>query len=110
MITIIKQFNYNNTFSLSVVLMITLLSCTSKKQSEPTQSQDTLKYATGFSWRSEGNIKYVTVNYPYQGATEGYQYVLVPNDEEVPAHDNRMQVIRTPIKTIVCTSTTHIPL
>jgi len=111
MITIIKRLNYNSTFSLAVVLWVTLLlSCTSKRQSEPKQSQDTLKYATGFSWRNEGNIKYVTVNYPYQGASEGYQYVLVPNNEEVPAHDNRMQVIRTPIKTIVCTSTTHIPL
>jgi iron complex transport system substrate-binding protein len=92
------------------VCIFFMFSCTSKKSNRAVSQQGSLKYASGFSWRSEGNVKHVTVNYPYPGATEGYQYMLVPLDEKVPAHDDKTQVIRTPIKTIVCTSTTHIPL
>ncbi len=86
-------------------------SCTSKKVNDRAESKlVSLKYATGFTWRHSGNVKYVTVNFPYPGATEGYQYMLVPADEPVPAHEDKIQVIRTPVKTVVCTSTTHIPL
>ncbi|MCW5909431.1 MAG: ABC transporter substrate-binding protein [Cyclobacteriaceae bacterium] len=70
----------------------------------------TIKYATGFSLRSEGNVHFVSINSPYPGAKETYQYLLVPHGEEVPDHNDATAVIRTPVKTIVCTSTTHIPL
>ena len=93
------------------VFVLFVLSCTSKREVNKTESQSVLlKYASGFTSRQDGNVKYVTVNYPYPSATEGYQYMLVPADEKVPVHENYIQVIRTPIKTIVCTSTTHIPL
>ena len=100
-----------NTSYILLVIILSATSCTSKKEtSQVVSSESSLKYASGFSWRSNGNVKYVTVNYPYQGATEGYQYMLVPDGEEVPGHDEKIQVIRTPVKKIVCTSTTHIPL
>lgn len=82
----------------------------SKKNLAENPSEVPLKYAQGFSVKREGNIKRVTVNYPYQGATEGYTYLLVPKGEEVPPHDEKIQTIITPIDKIVCTSTTHIPL
>ena len=69
-----------------------------------------LKYATGFKVTYTGNVKWVDVNYPYQGATSGYQYLLVPKGDSIPAHDKDTQVIIIPIESIVCTSTTHIPL
>ncbi len=100
----------NSSYLLLVFILLTS-SCASKKENNPSVSrQSSLKYASGFTWLSEGNVKYVTVNYPYQGATEGYQYMLVPDKEAVPDHDEKTQVIRTPINKIVCTSTTHIPL
>ena len=115
MISIIRNFIVCRAIEKwSCILLISILlasSCTSKK--ETSQADDTvtsLKYASGFSWRHVGPVKYVTVHYPYPGATEGYQYLLVPDGEEVPDHDEQIQVIRTPIKKIVCTSTTHIPL
>jgi iron complex transport system substrate-binding protein len=101
----------HNSNYLLLAFILLASSCTSKKENNPALSrQSSLKYASGFTWRSEGNVKYVTVNYPYQGATEGYQYMLVPDDEAVPDHEEKTQVIRTPINKIVCTSTTHIPL
>lgn len=99
-----------------IVAIILLLSaglmmrCTSSQHETSTTAYDTLKYATGFSVQTEGNIHYVSINSPYPGAKEKYQYLLVPHTEEVPDHNTTTTVIRTPIKNIVCTSTTHIPL
>lgn len=57
-----------------------------------------------------GNSKLVEVTYPYQGATSGYKYLLVPRGETVPEHGSDTRVIFIPLRSIVCTSTTHIPL
>lgn len=94
-----------------IMLIMILMSCTSRnKIDQVSGTTSALKYAEGFAVRYDGSIKYVTVNYPYPGATEGYQYMLVPQGEEIPEHDEKVQVVRTPVKSIVCTSTTHIPL
>jgi iron complex transport system substrate-binding protein len=70
-----------------------------------------LKYATGFSIQElEGGNKLVEVGYPYQGAKSGYKYLLVQKGNEIPKHDKDVEVIKIPIESIVCTSTTHIPL
>src|SRR5579859_6179019 len=70
-----------------------------------------IKYAKGFTIQelSEGS-KLVEVNYPYQGAKSGYKYLLVQKGVPVPAHSQDVTVIPIPIGSIVCTSTTHVPL
>lgn len=70
----------------------------------------TLKYAEGFKVSTLDKAKLVEVTYPFQGATSGYKYLLVPKGEAIPEHDDKTRVIRIPLETIVCTSTTHIPL
>jgi iron complex transport system substrate-binding protein len=94
-----------------IIAAALLLSCARKAPDEAIdKSADvTLKYAEGFSVRKEGTATFVSVNYPYQGATSGYHYLLVPRGEEVPAHTPDTQVIEVPIERIVCTSTTHLP-
>lgn len=84
----------------------------SEKIIEEVAGTDSLvvKYAEGFTVSRRGNAKHVTVTYPFQGATSGYSYLLVPRGEEPPAHDAGTRIIYTPLETIVCTSTTHIPL
>lgn len=98
---------------LSFALLI-LFSCESKKvthsESATTLSPTSLKYAEGFRVSLQDGRKLVEVLYPYQGATAGYKYLLVPKGEEVPAHDPDVKIIRTPLTSIVCTSTTHVPL
>lgn len=69
-----------------------------------------IKYAAGFTVSSLGNSKLVTVTYPFQGATSGYTYLLVPRGEEPPQHAPGTRIIYIPLNNIVCTSTTHIPL
>lgn len=97
---------------LSLLLFLTFLyACTSRKESLTTATDSlTIKYAKGFTVRHIGNLKEVRVSKPYQGAESGYTYWLVPKNEAVPEHAADVKVIRTPIETIVCTSTTHIPL
>lgn len=98
----------------SLIVTVLLFGCTSKKESVQSESQDTvaieMKYAEGFKVSRIGKVKLVEVTYPYQGATSGYAYLLVPRGEGVPAHDANTKVVTVPIETIVCTSTTHIPL
>ncbi len=97
---------------LLVVSCSLLVECSTRQDSAKNYT-DTLsiKYAKGFSIRqlNDGN-KIVRVGYPYQGATSGYEYLLVQKGNEIPEHGKDVQVITVPIESIVCTSTTHIPL
>lgn len=97
------------------LLMLVVLGACGVRESKvaPTGTDTTrtvLHYAHGFSVTYEGNIKRVVVTRPFQGATAGYTYLLVPEGESVPEHQPDDKVIRIPLKSIVCTSTTHIPL
>ncbi len=88
-----------------------LLACSGKKDSATnSESISVSKYAVGFKVSIIGNSKLVEVKQPYQNATSGYHYLLVPKGETTPAHDEQTHVITVPIENIVCTSTTHIPL
>jgi iron complex transport system substrate-binding protein len=99
------------TMLIGCFVVFILLSCNHKKETEQKNNHAAIaKYAQGFKVTSVGNSKLVEVNYPYQNATSGYQYLLVPKGEPSPPHDEQTQVISVPIENIVCTSTTHIPL
>ncbi|HEY3402485.1 MAG TPA: ABC transporter substrate-binding protein [Ohtaekwangia sp.] len=81
--------------------------------SEVIEKPDTLthiRYATGFNVRYDQDVKWIEVPAPFQGATSGFKYLLVPNGVAVPSHDADVRVITIPLTSIVCTSTTHIPL
>lgn len=73
-----------------------------------------VKYATGFDIQYENNYKVLTIKSPFPNAKESIKYVLV-NDEHFEEISKRsifegMTVIKTPIKKMVVTSTTHIPM
>ena len=107
---LVLRNNYN---SISLFVFLFLISCMTRQQeNNPAQiaSAVSVKYAKGFSVSYDGKIKRVDVNYPYQGATSGYHYLLVQKVDPIPSHDIGTQVITIPLESIVCTSTTHIPL
>lgn len=95
--------------SLQLAALLLMISCTNKSNHEKSQVS-ALKYAQGFSVKDSLDCKWLTVGYPYQGATSGYDYLLVPKGKETPPHGSEVQVISIPLESIVCTSTTHIPL
>lgn len=97
--------------SLIIVALLSLIGCSNKEEKNKDVAYlPSVSYAKGFRISNSGNAKLVEVVYPYQGATSGYKYLLVNKGDSVPAHDAETKVIYTPINSIVCTSTTHIPL
>ncbi|MCX8490551.1 MAG: ABC transporter substrate-binding protein [Cyclobacteriaceae bacterium] len=105
----ILNFKWSMVCSLWLV-SCSFLSCSGKKNVSDINASSITKYAQGFKVTLVGNSKLVEVNYPYQNATSGYKYLLVPRGEPSPAHDEQTQIVSVPIENIVCTSTTHIPL
>jgi iron complex transport system substrate-binding protein len=100
---------------ITLVIVCLLFGCSEKKTDQPESpstpfTETQIKYAEGFKVSIAGKNKLVEVTYPYQGATSGYKYLLVPKGDEVPTHDADTKIIRIPLESIVCTSTTHIPL
>lgn len=69
-----------------------------------------IQYAKEFKVTYQNGYKLVEVPHPYEGAEKGFKYLLIPRGSEPPAHDADVQVIEIPLKDIVCTSTSHIPL
>lgn len=85
----------------------------SKKETQTTSTKNDvahLKYAQGFKVSYVGSSKLVEVRYPYPGAVNGYNYLLVQKGDSIPAHSKETTVITVPVENLVCTSTTHIPL
>jgi iron complex transport system substrate-binding protein len=96
---------------LAPVLMLLLFASCRQEKSEQQVSIDStwVKYARGFRVEKRDGLTHVFVTYPYQGATSGYHYVLVPTGTEPPVPARDEQVIEIPINSIVCTATTHVP-
>jgi iron complex transport system substrate-binding protein len=93
------------------IFTVIVFACSTKQnQSNGSQVSYHLKYAEGFKVKKEGKVTWIEVKQPYQGADNGFEYLLVPKGEPVPQHPVSTQVIYTPLNNIVCTSTTHIPL
>ncbi|MDQ3536888.1 MAG: ABC transporter substrate-binding protein [Bacteroidota bacterium] len=68
-----------------------------------------VEFAKGFSVEYSDNYKMVTVHEPWKGAPNPYKYLLVPEGNTIPEHDKDIQVVKVPIRSIACLSTTHIP-
>jgi iron complex transport system substrate-binding protein len=66
-------------------------------------------YATGFQVEYHNNYKVVTVSKPWQGAEEGFQYVLVQCGTPAPEGFENASVIEVPVKSIIAMSTTYLP-
>ncbi|RLD63805.1 MAG: ABC transporter substrate-binding protein [Bacteroidetes bacterium] len=68
-----------------------------------------VKYAKGFSITYHNNFRILKVFNPWQGACNvQYQYVLADNPKKVLKKYSKIQIIKTPVKKVVCLSTTHI--
>jgi iron complex transport system substrate-binding protein len=98
-------------FSLLIIVLF-IASCGNQKNQNNTFVVDSTytKYAKGFRIAHKGNITQVEVLKAYQGSEEVLTYWLIDAAAEIPEHESHIKIIRTPIKSIVCTSTTHIPL
>ena len=69
-----------------------------------------LQYANGFGIEEFDGYKKVAILSPFQGASSGFTYYLVPKGAKIPESIQDKSIVRVPVESIVCTSTTHIPL
>ena len=93
-----------------VILSFSLVEC--KNESKPNviiSAKNEVRYAKGFSIQNYDGYSVVTVKNPWPKATKTYTYILKEKKGIVPDSLKQNLIIPVPIKTIVVTSTTHIP-
>ena len=93
-----------------VILSFSLVEC--KNESKPNviiSAKNEVRYAKGFSIQNYDGYSVVKVKNPWPKATKTYTYILKEKNGIVPDSLKQNLIIPVPIKTIVITSTTHIP-
>jgi iron complex transport system substrate-binding protein len=93
------------------ILFIHFSCSSSVQQKESIKDAESIKikYAKGFSISYEDGYKIITVNQAWKNASQPIHYILLSEGQALPQSSKGKTVIRTPIKKVVCLSTTHTP-
>lgn len=95
---------------LLIVLAFPLMQCKKEvNQQKNNIPKNEIHYAKGFSILNHEGYSVITVSNPWPKANKSYTYILKEKNGIVPDSLKQFPVILVPIKTIVVTSTTHIP-
>jgi iron complex transport system substrate-binding protein len=97
------------------LLLIVLSACTGKTKSKGninTQvSRTYIKYAEHFDIVKFPGYEILTVKNPWQGAQDiNDSYFLLPEGKAIPFDMDSSRVVRVPVKSIICMSTTHLSM
>jgi iron complex transport system substrate-binding protein len=93
-----------------IAFSFVLIQCKKETKTDiPISSGNTVRYAKGFSIENYNGYSVVTVKNPWPKATQTYTYILKEKNGKIPDSLKQNTIISVPIKTIVVTSTTHIP-
>lgn len=94
------------------LLLVSLISvaCHSYHAEQPTAATPGVKYATGFTMERTQRGTLVTVSTPFPGAAQPIRYLLVPKGDKGHPTEPGVTEVEVPVETMVCTSTTHIPM
>ncbi len=102
-------------FFLRVVLFLFIISCIGCKQnskiskSKTASSENSIHYAKGFEIYKHQGFSIVKITNPWPEAKESFTYILQEKNGIIPDSLKQFSIIPIPIKSIVVTSTTHIP-
>jgi len=94
------------------LLLVTLLFFGCRKQASESKApiNQSTKYAKGFWIEDKGTYKDVFVRQSSDSTSPTLHYRLIKDTTTAPAPEAGIMAIHIPISSIVCTSTTHIPL
>ena len=96
----------------SFVFFLFLIQCKkveiSTDEKIPTENRE-IKYAQGFSIKKHGGYSVLKINNPWPKASKNYTYILKEKNGIIPDSLEKFAIIEVPIKSIVVSSTTHIP-
>lgn len=96
-------------YLLLVFIVFVVPACGPNQVVNDEYSEGLLSYAKGITIDKQNEYTIVELKTPYKNATQGLTYVLYPREGEKPKV-KADAYIPVPIKSIVCTSTTHTPL
>ena len=93
------------------LLTTSFFSCnTQQKKTISSEEKSSVKYAKGFDILQFEGYKKLIVKSPYPEAKEHFEYLLIEKGAEIPSPIRDQKIIKTPVKELVVTSTTHIPM
>jgi iron complex transport system substrate-binding protein len=98
--------------SFFVFMFTVLFSCKSNSEADMNtviSGKELISYASGLSIQDYETFKIVTVSNPWTGAKEPFTYICYSENTILPDSLHKYQAIQIPVKSIVVTSTTHIP-
>ena len=95
-------------------ILLTVCSCTGNKPDIKAEKLETIKqikpkYAEGFTYSITNLGTLLEVSRPHPGATQSVYYLL-HESEAAPALHDSITCIKIPVNSIICTSTSHIPM
>lgn len=94
---------------LSFLFVLIFSSCQNKEADSVAISDNQIKYASGLSLQKFDGFSIMTVKNPWPNATSSYTYILKQKNATIPDSLSSYEIITVPIKSIIVTSTTHIP-
>lgn len=104
------------TLIIALCLSLSWTSCKREPQAQPNtegiavnESENLVKYAKTFQLFKKENYFVLKLLKPYPGATEALTYILATEGAKLDPSLSATNVIKTPLKSLVVTSTTHIP-
>jgi iron complex transport system substrate-binding protein len=94
------------------ITFLLLMSCKKevKKTTSNAKSNTSIKYAQGFEIKDFNDYKKLVINSPYKDSNQPLEYILITEKTDTSQFASEDKTIQIPIKNIVVTSTTHIPM
>ena len=98
-----------------IVLFLFIISFIGCKQSHKTSnneiesSESSIKYAKGFEIYKHNGFSILKITNPWPEAKKSFTYILQEKNGIIPDSLKQFSIIQIPVKSIVVTSTTHIP-
>ncbi|WP_430927643.1 ABC transporter substrate-binding protein [Polaribacter marinivivus] len=101
----------NSSYAFLLFLLI-LVSCNKETVNKKVEStkKTTIKYAKGFDIVEENGFKKLIIKSAYKGSNEIYEYKIYNKSSSNNLNDLDKKIIQVPVKEIIVTSTTHIPM
>jgi len=103
------KFVQNTAFYILVFLSFIQCKQEAKKESIISFSKNKIQYAKGFEIYKHKGFSIVKITNPWPEAAASFTYILQEKNGIIPDSLKQFTVIPIPIKSIVVTSTTHIP-
>ncbi len=104
-----KLSNLKILYFLCLLSFVNCKKNTNQKSDSIFVNKNIIQYATGFSVNKYVGYSVLKINNPWPKASKSYTYILKQKKGNVPDSLKNFTIINVPIKSVIVTSTTHIP-